>query len=96
MTIRERRNDHFGIGTNKKIKEGERRKGHVARRRRVGMWEEISHLVQIGEREEKRRKKKKEWRRKIEEENGRGKERISWCFDGRNSTVRELKLVNVA
>ena len=32
------------------IKEGERRKGHVARRRRVGRWEEIFHLDQIGER----------------------------------------------
>ena len=52
----------------KKTKEGETRKGHVARRRRVGRWEEISNLDQICEREgEEEKKKKKEGRRKTGE-----------------------------
>ena len=75
MAMRERRKDHFGIGIKKKAK-GERRKGHLARRRRVGRWEEISHLDKIGEREgEKEKKKKNEGRRKIgDKKNKKGEE----------------------
>ena len=84
----------------KKIKEGERRKGHVSRRRRVGRWEEISHLDQIGEREGEEEKenegRENESMGEKEKERGRGKKRISRCSDGQSLTVRELKLVHTA
>ena len=35
-----------------------------------------------------------ERRKKEEKKRGRGEERIFRCFDGRSSTVRELKLVH--
>ena len=48
------------------------------------------------EKEKEGREKEDRGREKIEEERGRGKEIISWCFKGRSSTVQELKLVHAA
>ena len=109
MAMRERRKDHFGIGTKKKKNQRRRKEkgtcGKVEESRKV--WEEICYLDQIGEREGEEAKKKKIKKREKEERKGKGgktnrgepcvrekgKEKISWCFEGRSSRVRELKLV---
>ena len=55
--MREEEGSLWDKNKQKKIKERERRKGHVARRKRVGRWEEISHFDQIGERKREEEKK---------------------------------------
>ena len=69
MTHGHEREEEGSLWDMNKQKNQRRRKGHVARRRRVGRWEEISHLDQI---DEKRKKREKEERKGKQGKTNRG------------------------